>query len=97
MANSYVPFSRPLSWRPSGARYGAFSWIEWRFILRMPHWFVVLLAAILPAWRFGGFARRRRRYRLEHGLCVHCGYDLRGTPERCPECGTPAPARAAAR
>ncbi len=61
---------------------------EWSIFF--PDWFLVLLLAIFPAWRFGGWKRRRWRNRLAHGLCVTCGYDLRGSPERCPECGAPA-------
>jgi hypothetical protein len=48
-----------------------------------------LLFAALPG--FIGFTTLRRRlllrYRRRHGLCIHCGYDLRATPKRCPECG----------
>jgi hypothetical protein len=60
--------------------------------LWFPHWFPVLLFAILPALRLRSILRTRRRHRC--GLCPQCGYDLRATPERCPECGHAAPRRA---
>jgi hypothetical protein len=52
----------------------------------VPAWFIVLAFLILPFWRVGHFTRARRRRRA--GLCPACGYDLRATPGRCPECGT---------
>jgi hypothetical protein len=58
----------------------------------MPHWVIVALAAGLPGWRVSVRGRRALRARLN--LCPNCGYDLRATPERCPECGTVPAGRA---
>ncbi len=62
-----------------------------------PAWLLVLTTALFPAW----WAYRRRRGRiaraLEQGLCPLCGYDLRASAERCPECGAiTEPAKTAA-
>jgi hypothetical protein len=56
----------------------------------VPHWMPTLLLAStsLLAYRK---ARRRRSMGLS-SLCPTCGYDLRATPGRCPECGTIPPA-----
>jgi len=59
------------------------------FVATVPYQWPVLAAAVLPATR--GAARLRRWWRQRRqrliGLCRHCGYDLRATPDRCPECG----------
>ena len=54
---------------------------------RVPAWFVALLFAIAPAV---GLRRWWRRKRFPAGACQVCGYDLRATPDRCPECGAVA-------
>jgi hypothetical protein len=34
--------------------------------------------------------QRQRQHWLDTGCCGGCGYDMRGTPDRCPECGRDA-------
>src|SRR5688572_18427839 len=82
--------------RVAGIRYGPLDrrGLSSYYFVGAPFAFVLPLTAISPAaW----VVRRRARRRAERtNVCVHCGYDLRATPERCPECGA-IPAQSASR
>jgi hypothetical protein len=52
----------------------------------VPYWALAAGTGVVPAmWLCVGV---RRLYRRRRGMCARCGYDLRASTDRCPECGT---------
>ena len=61
--------------------------------MTIPLWYFLVVTSIAPLVSVWNVARNRRP--RQAGFCATCGYDLRATPNRCPECGTlPAKANA---
>jgi hypothetical protein len=77
--------------------WGPVQWRAWRFAdpairsdnrrVRLPHWLLALICGALPFTFLTLSTCRAVRRRAAAGECPKCGYDLRATPERCPECG----------
>jgi hypothetical protein len=72
-----------LMWFRGGTEAKSYCWVV------VPDWMTTLLFSVLPLVWVGRYRRFRGRRRSTGG-CVNCGYDLRATPNRCPECGTVA-------
>ena len=61
------------------SNFGKSRWIAFPYLTPL------VPCAALPAIMLGRAWRRRKR--LRGGLCARCGYDLRASQGRCPECG----------
>jgi len=62
-------------------------------ITAVPFALPVLVTGVVVLWPLLRKFRHRRisAERRIRGLCSFCGYDVRATPGRCPECGRPSP------
>ena len=55
-------------------------------LIEIPFWSITVATGVLPLAVFVRSKFRRRR--VAKHACAECGYDLRGSPGQCPECGT---------
>jgi hypothetical protein len=92
-------FDWPGGYSADGATFGIYADLgsnaarQRYLIVRVPYWFIATTSALLPAVALVRWLRARRR--RQAGQCCRCGYDLRGSSQRCPECGTIIDAMAA--
>ena len=100
----FVRSGEKREWQRAGFVYQT-EWAYWTSMttniychdLSVAWWWMVLILS-MPWLGIFEIARRKRQliHRIRRGGCPVCGYDLRASTNRCPECGTPIPAEATA-
>jgi hypothetical protein len=79
-----------------GGTHGPNEEMHRQWDVQIPLWAIATLWGLPAALWFRGVWRRARGARRGRlGLCPACGYDLRASADRCPECGRPITAPAA--
>jgi hypothetical protein len=71
-------------WEAWGFGYYAYRHL-WR-VIAVPFYFVTVIAATPVV--ICHLLYRRHGKRVREGRCLSCGYDLRASKDKCPECGT---------
>lgn len=79
-------------WLPQAERYESQSDFSTHpakahvYQVHFPCWYGILVGLAAPT--LAAYRWQKSRRRVAHGRCANCGYDLRATPDRCPECGS---------
>jgi hypothetical protein len=84
-SNSVATAASRWTWDSGDSFWAPWDWPDGA----VPYWHLFIYTGALPLvwWTVYGRHAVLRRYRVTRRLCPSCGYDLRATPERCPECG----------
>jgi len=85
-SGDYAGFSVFSDWLSRSSRQSAMN------LLHVPFRFLALLCLCMRFWQWRSSSLKRKSQSESHIKCTHCGYDLRASRDRCPECGTPIPA-----
>jgi hypothetical protein len=100
ITESYPPSTGEWSMQYSGfhASVTGDAGVDRAWVIVVPWWSLIIASGLIAVFPMRQKIRMWRiRHRMQSGKCSVCGYDLRATPDRCPECGTiPEAAKGAA-